>query len=137
MHRPAGNIQYFDSTREQFELQQTQIREQIKAAKEEMESQASRRESFAENLKEITEKITAQQEIVAENEKKISGYQKELDQKQDAFLNSQREYHREASRLESLKNMTERYDGYGNSIRRVMSQKRNGFRDSLGGRRYN
>ena len=119
----SAKIQYFDSTREQFELQQTQIREQIKAAKEEMESQASRRESFAENLKEITEKITAQQEIVAENEKKISGYQKELDQKQDAFLNSQREYHREASRLESLKNMTERYDGYGNSIRRVMSQK--------------
>ena len=29
----------------------------------------------------------------------------------------------EASRLESLKNITERYDGYGNSIRRVMEQK--------------
>ena len=32
-------------------------------------------------------------------------------------------YHREASRLESLRNLTERYDGYGNSIRRVMEQK--------------
>ena len=32
-------------------------------------------------------------------------------------------YHRESSRLESLKNITERYDGYGNSIRRVMSCK--------------
>ena len=32
-------------------------------------------------------------------------------------------YHRESSRLESLKNLTERYDGYGNSIRRVMEQK--------------
>ena len=32
-------------------------------------------------------------------------------------------YHREASRLESLRNITERYDGYGNSIRRVMEQK--------------
>ena len=31
-------------------------------------------------------------------------------------------YHREASRLESLKNITERYDGYGNSIRRVMER---------------
>lgn len=29
----------------------------------------------------------------------------------------------ESSRLESLKNITERYDGYGNSIRRVMEQK--------------
>ena len=34
-------------------------------------------------------------------------------------------YHREASRLESLKNITERYDGYGNSIRKVMEQKKN------------
>ena len=30
---------------------------------------------------------------------------------------------REQSRLESLKNITERYDGYGNSIRRVMDNK--------------
>ena len=30
------------------------------------------------------------------------------------------------SRLESLKNITERYDGYGNSIRRVMEQKEPG-----------
>ena len=35
----------------------------------------------------------------------------------------QTNYHREASRLESLKNITERYDGYGNSIRKVMEQK--------------
>ena len=39
-----------------------------------------------------------------------------LEQGQTAF-------HREQSRLESLKNLTERYDGYGNSIRRVMDQK--------------
>ena len=32
-------------------------------------------------------------------------------------------YHREASRLESLRNIAERYEGYGNSIRRVMEQK--------------
>ena len=32
-------------------------------------------------------------------------------------------YHREASRLESLIGITQRYEGYGNSIRRVMEQK--------------
>lgn len=35
----------------------------------------------------------------------------------------QNEFHRQQSRLESLKNIAERYDGYGNSIRRVMEQK--------------
>lgn len=37
----------------------------------------------------------------------------------------QQQYHREKSRLESLVNITERYDGYGNSIRRIMELKDN------------
>ncbi len=34
--------------------------------------------------------------------------------------NAQQEYHTSYTRLESLRNLAERYDGYGNSIRRVM-----------------
>ena len=33
---------------------------------------------------------------------------------------TQQEYHKSYTKLESLKNLAERYDGYGNSIRRVM-----------------
>ena len=47
----------------------------------------------------------------------------ELKQQNSQMEIGQSAYHREASRLESLKNITERYDGYGNSIRRVMEQK--------------
>ena len=35
----------------------------------------------------------------------------------------QTEYHKKQSRLESLRNIAERYDGYGNSIKKVMEQK--------------
>lgn len=35
----------------------------------------------------------------------------------------QKHYHRESSKMDTLKNMAERYDGYGQSIRRVMEQK--------------
>ena len=41
---------------------------------------------------------------------------KKLEENQTAF-------HKQQSRLESLKNIAERYDGYGNSIRKVMEQK--------------
>ena len=37
----------------------------------------------------------------------------------------QKNYHMKSSRLATLKNITERYDGYGQSIRRVMEQKQN------------
>ena len=49
--------------------------------------------------------------------------QERLTSENQEIEKEQAEYHREASRLESLRNITERYDGYGNSIRRVMEQK--------------
>lgn len=36
---------------------------------------------------------------------------------------TRQQYHREKSKLESLSNLTERYEGYGNSIRRIMEHK--------------
>lgn len=36
---------------------------------------------------------------------------------------TQQQFHMENSRLQSLRNLTERYEGYGQSIKRVMEQK--------------
>lgn len=44
---------------------------------------------------------------------------------QNQLQEQQKQYHMHTSRLATLKNMTERYDGYGQSIRRVMEQKKN------------
>ena len=57
------------------------------------------------------------------NEQELGKLQNELKEKQEKLRIGQTAYHRESSRLESLKNITERYDGYGNSIRKVMSNK--------------
>ena len=61
--------------------------------------------------------------LISVNEQNIAEFQRQLDEKQEKLRIGQTAYHRESSRLESLKNITERYDGYGNSIRRVMSCK--------------
>ena len=50
----------------------------------------------------------------------VQKLQDELKKQNSQMEIGQTAYHREASRLESLKNITERYDGYGNSIRRVI-----------------
>ena len=60
---------------------------------------------------------------ISENERELERLQKELREKQEKLKIGQTAYHRESSRLESLKNITERYDGYGNSIRKVMAKK--------------
>ncbi len=54
----------------------------------------------------------------------------DLREAQEAFLKgtdqltaAREEYQRQSARFETLRNMTERYEGYGGSIRRVMEQK--------------
>ena len=64
--------------------------------------------------------MTAESEHLQDEIQKIHD---ELKKQNDKMEIGQRTFHREESRLESLRNMAERYDGYGNSIRRVMEQK--------------
>ncbi len=56
-------------------------------------------------------------------ENEIRKLQEQITNRSNELQEAQKRYHREGSRLESLKNITERYDGYGNSIRRVMEKK--------------
>ena len=53
----------------------------------------------------------------------IHQIQEKLKKQNSQMEIGQTAYHREASRLESLRNIAERYEGYGTSIRRVMEQK--------------
>ena len=84
------------------------------------------KKSYAEfegELRKISEKIADSVEKIAEHEAQIEKLQSEISAKNEQLKIGQTAFHREQSRLESLKNITERYDGYGNSIRRVMEQK--------------
>ena len=60
-------------------------------------------------------------------EEELSGKEKEwrdkLRENGRKLEENQTVFHKQQSRLESLKNIAERYDGYGNSIRKVMEQK--------------
>ena len=73
------------------------------------------------------EEVSAHIGELSEQEKELSAKEKEWRTKAKendrALEEKQNEFHRQQSRLESLKNIAERYDGYGNSIRKVMEQK--------------
>lgn len=74
-------------------------------------------------LNDVSEKIaalnTAGQEI-KQTIAKLDSKKENLDRE---HRDVQQQFHIENSRLNSLKNMAERYDGFGQSIRRVMEQK--------------
>ena len=71
----------------------------------------------------ITEEIHQIDQKSRQMDQQVHSLSEDLKKQTTQLEISQTVYHREASRLESLRNITERYDGYGNSIRRVMEQK--------------
>lgn len=118
-----AKIQRYDTMLEQIQVRKTQMNQRVI----EMESEASIQSEYLKEhqakLKEISEEIIAYTEQNNQYEEKIKELQQKLTVQTEQFRIGQTAYHREQSRLESLRNITERYDGYGNSIRKVMDNR--------------
>lgn len=118
-----GKMQRFDTILEQVNIRKAQLTKRLLERKSEEESIRQIYDGYKEELDavdaEIEELKKKHQELL---QKEISWRNKEqeLNTSLEADNNN---YHRAFSRLESLKNIAERYDGYGNSIRKVMEQK--------------
>ena len=118
-----AKIQHYDTTREQIASRRAALSRSILEVSAEQERQSAALEKYEEELSSVQKTIAGYNQKITENEHTIARLQNELNEKQEKLRIGQTAYHRESSRLESLKNITERYDGYGNSIRRVMSNK--------------
>ena len=120
-----GKIQRYDTMLEQVQIRKAEVSSKILAIKTEEhvnETGLADAKKIFEEVNEVIREYTAQKNGI---EQEIEGHVKSLRDLNHLLEVGQSAYHREASRLESLKNLTERYDGYGNSIRKVMEQKSN------------
>ncbi len=118
-----GKAQRFDAMMEQMGIRKAQISQRILHLKtDEDELRTSKAKARAE-YDSISSSIQAMNEECVRLDGEVQKLQAELKKQNSQMEIGQTAYHREESRLESLKNITERYDGYGNSIRRVMEQK--------------
>ena len=118
-----ANIQKFDTMLEQIQVRRSELHQRLITAKSEADKQKALSTQFEDELKEISGTIIEHVDQIKSYEADIERLQAQIAKKTEEHRNGQTAYHREASRLESLKNITERYDGYGNSIRRVMEKK--------------
>ena len=118
-----AKIQHYDTTKDQITVRKAELSRGMLEVSEEGERLGQRLKEYEEELEKVQETIRGYNSQIAENEKRIEQFQRELNEQQEKLRIGQTAYHRESSRLESLKNITERYDGYGNSIRKVMANK--------------
>lgn len=118
-----AKMQHFDTLLEQMRVRKAEMNQKLIEISSDVSVQDETIQKHERELKGITEEIQSYVAEVREQEEKIESLQKTLAKQTEQLRIGQTAYHREASRLESLKNITERYDGYGNSIRRVMEKK--------------
>lgn len=118
-----AELQRFHTMKEQIRVQKTGLAQQLLTITQETEVYRTEYEKYESEWKELSAQIRTCSETIAQYESEIVRLQEEITKENGLIQTGQSAYHREQSRLESLKNMTERYEGYGNSIRRVMEQK--------------
>lgn len=108
---------------EQARIRKAEISKQLLEQKSEDGSLLDDTKRAEQNLEEIQETLAE----LSGKEQQLYQMQQEWQQKLTAnaadIEESTSAYHKAASRLETLRNIAERYDGYGSSIRRVMEQK--------------
>lgn len=118
-----ANIQKFDTMLEQIQVRKSALNQRLIAAESEAVEQDEDIKKFEDELKSISDTIIGYVDENKRYEAHIEALQADISKASEELRNAQTSYHREASRLESLKNLTERYDGYGNSIRKVMERR--------------
>ena len=118
-----SSMQRYETMLEQNTLRKAELNQRILKNKSEECSFDEAIENCRKELQSISEGIILHTEESSSVETAINETQASIDHITVEHTEVQGHYLREKSRLESLMNLTERYEGYGNSIKKVMEQK--------------
>ena len=108
---------------EQVNIRKAQLNQRLLSRKSEEADLDSVLMSYQKELQEVNEKLQTLRAAAAEMEEQKRQWQKKAAETNHELEEAVSRFHKAQSKLESLKNIAERYDGYGNSIRKVMEQK--------------
>ena len=115
--------QKFDTLMEQINIRKAKLNQRLlqkKSQESDLDEKLALEEKTLEEINETIRNLKGEEEALFMQNK---DWEKKLSETNRTYEENTAKYHRTSSRLESLKNIAERYDGYGVSIRKVMEQK--------------
>ena len=118
-----GRMQRYETMQEQTQIRQSELNQKLIALQSEESSEGELVEAFkkeAQGIELELERLQAEQSACKKRAVKISD---DLMKCREAFNAAEKSFHEESARYQTLKNITERYDGYGVSIRKIMERK--------------
>ncbi len=116
-------LQRYDTMMEQIHIRKAEMNQRILKFQSDHEAQENVIEQFQKELDTINEEIRTSEEIKKQLTDQIQSLTEIMNRNKQEQNESLSQYHKQNSNLEALKNLTERYEGYGNSIRRIMELK--------------
>lgn len=118
-----GRMQRYETMQEQTQIRQSELNQKLIALQSEESSEGELVEAFkkeAQGIELELERLQAEQSACKKRAAKNSD---DLMKCREAFNAAEKSFHEESARYQTLKNITERYDGYGVSIRKIMERK--------------
>lgn len=119
----AAKSQRYETMLEQVDVRRSEVTQKLLRFKSDESVQEEELKKEEKRLEQIQEELSTLTEQEEETAFRLTAAEEEGSVLASRLSRSQQDYHISHSRLESLKNLAERYEGYGNSIRRVMEQK--------------
>ena len=115
----------YDSMMEQISIRKAELNARLLRVKSDEANQVETIKNLEDAFENVNKEIRTMDLEQKEMEKTLEDIRKGLSDKDNKLRENQVLYHSENSTLEALQNLTERYDGYGGSVKKVMEQKNN------------
>ncbi len=112
--------QHYETMMEQVRMRHSQVANKLLKTKSDESVQEEQKKEEENRLGQIKEHLDSLEGRQNEAESQIDSLEQEVRRLNRNINEQQQHYQADYSKLESLRNLAERYDGYGGSIRRVM-----------------
>ena len=112
-----------DTMLEQAQIRRAELNSRLLRVKSDEVQQEESIKSLEEAFNTVTQEIASRKEAQTAMEAKLNEFRETIAKMDQALRDAQVQYHQDKTRLEAVSNLTERYEGYGGSIRRVMDSR--------------
>lgn len=120
----SGQIELYKSNLEQYKIRKLEVNQKILRNKEISDALSNEHKTASYKIGELTEKLSKLEAVHKDAADLIEKLTKDRTDKEKEVVAKQKEIFNARAELNSLKNMAEKYDGYGNAVKRIMEHKK-------------
>lgn len=120
----AGQIELYKANLEQHKIRRLEINQKILRNKEAGDGLKSQYDIASEKINELTVNLEKLEAVHKDAQEQIERLNKDRTAKEKEASDKQKEILAAKATLNSIMNMAEKYDGYGNAVKRIMEHKK-------------